>query len=130
MIHDSTFLRKLNEIRELPTLPEIMDEVLAVVGSSDSSAADLAAVLLKDQALCSKVLKIANSAFFAQRREISNIGDAVVILGFDSISQLALATTVFEAFGSVRPLEKFNLYGFWTHSIAVASGRRKKRCSR
>ena len=120
MISDPAILKKLAGIKEIPTLPEVMQEVLDAVASDDSAAGDLAAILSKDQALCSKVLKIANSAFFAQSRRIFDISDAVVLLGFDSIAQLMLATTVFTSFGPLGSYEKFDVYGFWKHSIATA----------
>lgn len=120
MISDPAVLKKLAAITEIPTLPEVIQEVLEAVASEESAAGDLAAILSKDQALCSKVLKIANSAFFAQSRRIYAINDAVVVLGFDSIAQLMLATSVFSVFGGPKSYEKFDVYGFWQHSIATA----------
>ncbi|UCD57466.1 MAG: HDOD domain-containing protein [Candidatus Hydrogenedentota bacterium] len=120
MISDTAFLKKLAMVREIPTLPEVMEDVMGAVAADDSSARELAVILSKDQALGSKILKVANSAFFAQNRKIFDIRDAVVLLGFDSIAQLTLSTAVITAFGSMRPREGFDLYGFWRHSIATA----------
>ncbi|NQU08117.1 MAG: HDOD domain-containing protein [Candidatus Abyssubacteria bacterium] len=120
MLNDPAVLKKLAGIREIPTLPEVMHNVMIVLASEDSAAGDLADVLSTDQALCSKILKVANSAFFAQSRRIFDISDAIVLLGFDSIAQLALATTVFSAFGPIRSSQRFDMNGFWEHSIATA----------
>jgi len=120
MIEDTTILKRLSRIKEIPTLPEIIQEVLAAVASDESSAEDLAGILSKDQSLCSKALRIANSAFFAQNRKIFEIEDAIVILGFDSIAQLILATVMVDAFRSIRLSPSFKLYDFWKHSIGVA----------
>jgi HD-like signal output (HDOD) protein len=124
MIRDTTILKRLAGIKEIPTLPEIMEEVLDAVASEASSAETLGAILSKDQALCSKVLKIANSAYFAQSRRVSEVGDAVVLLGFNSIAQLMLATSVFTVFGSMQKHKEFDVHGFWKHSLAVASASR------
>ncbi len=120
MSKNSAILKKVGTIKNIPTLPEVMHEVLATVASEDSSAADLAAIVSKDQAICSRVLKMANSAFYAQSRKIFNIGDAIVILGFDAIVQLMLATTVLTAFDSKRLRGGFSMYGLWKHSIGTA----------
>jgi len=117
----AAFLQKVGRIRKIPTLPEVMQEVLATVASSDSSATDLAAILSNDQAMCTRVLKMANSAFYAQTRRISSIGDAVVVLGFDEIVQLMLATTVFTAFDTSRMGRRLGLYELWKHSMATAT---------
>ncbi len=121
MIKDPAILKELVALKELPTLPQVTADVLAVLASERSSADDVASILSKDQALCSKVLKIANSAFFAQSRRISTAEDAIVLLGFDSIAQLMLATAVFKSFRPMQPQVKFDLYGFWRHSIATAN---------
>ena len=120
MLKDPKILKRLAGIREIPTLPEVMQNVMTALASEDSSAEDLAVILSNDQALCSKVLKVANSAFFAQSRRIYDINDAVVLLGFDSIAQLTLATAIFPAFGTVRSSERFDVNAFWEHSIATA----------
>ena len=120
MIEDTTILKRLTRIKEIPTLPEVIQEVLAAVASDESSARDLAGIISKDQSLCSKALRIANSAFFAQNRRILEIEDAIVVLGFDSIAQLIVATVVVDAFRSVRLSPSFKLYGVWKHSIGVA----------
>ncbi len=121
MITDTGVLKKLDRIKELPTLPEVMQDVLAALASDRSSAEELAAILSKDQALCSKVLRVANSAFYAQCRTIFEIGHAIVVLGFDSIAQLMLATSVFNLFGRMPLRGAFDVYGFWKHSIATAA---------
>ena len=120
MLKDPKILRKLARIREVPTLPAVMQNVMIVLVSDDSSASDLARILTTDQALCSKVLITANSAFFAQTRRIYDIGDAVVLLGFDYIAQITLANTVFSAFGPLHSSDSFSISAFWEHSIAAA----------
>jgi putative nucleotidyltransferase with HDIG domain len=49
---------------------------------------------MKDQGLTTKVLKMANSAFYSGRRQIKTVVDATVLLGFDTIQALVLASTV------------------------------------
>ncbi|GAB4342742.1 MAG: HDOD domain-containing protein [Candidatus Abyssubacteria bacterium] len=124
MLKDAAILKRLVAIKEIPTLPEVLEDVLAALSSERSSADDLAKILSKDQALSSRILKIANSAYFAQSRRISVIEEAVVLLGFDSIAHLTLAASVFRSFQPMRPQESFDLYGFWKHSIAAATASR------
>ena len=120
MARNAAVLKKVGTIKNIPTLPEVMHEVLTTVASDDSSAADLATIISKDQAICSRVLKMANSAFYAQSRNIFNIGDAIVILGFDAIVQLMLATTALSAFDMKRMVGGFSMRDLWKHSIVTA----------
>jgi putative nucleotidyltransferase with HDIG domain len=120
MVEQSIFLKKIAGIKKIPTLPEVMQEVLSTVASRDSSASDLATILARDQAMCARVLKMSNSAFYAQNRKISSIDDAVVVLGFDAIVQLMLATTVFTTLSSIKLGSNLSMHGLWKHSMATA----------
>ena len=120
MITDPNILKRLANVREVPTLPEVMRKAMATLASENSSAGDLAEILSNDQALCAKALRVANSAFFAQSRRIYDIRDAVVLLGFDYIAQITLAASVLSAFGPIYTSEKFDVVAFWEHSVATA----------
>jgi HD-like signal output (HDOD) protein len=52
---------------DLPTLPHVATKVIELVSDPNSSAGDLQKVILRDQALTARVLKIANSALFGRQ---------------------------------------------------------------
>ncbi len=63
--------------------------------TSDSSANELAALILRDYSLTSRLLKVANSAMYGQfSGTISTISRAVVVLGFEQV-QLTAASLIF-----------------------------------
>jgi len=77
-----TIRQEIRKIREISTLPQVMQRVMQIIIDERSSARDLADEISRDQALTAKILKIVNSAFFGFYRKISSIQDAVVILGY------------------------------------------------
>ncbi len=111
-------LRKLNEIQELPTLPTIVNKVLTISNSPNSTAKDLNRVISQDQALASKTLKLVNSAYYGFPRTVTRITEAVVILGFNAVKKLALSASVcgFVA-TSDKGTERKQL---WKHSVGAA----------
>jgi HD-like signal output (HDOD) protein len=47
-----------------------------------------------DQALAAMVLKLANSAYYGYARRIESLPDAVVLLGFSSVKNLAITASI------------------------------------
>jgi putative nucleotidyltransferase with HDIG domain len=116
--------RLVQRIVELPTLPIIVPQVLQLVEDQRSSAGDLARVIGSDQALASRVLRLANSAFYGFRREIVTINHAVVLLGFDTVKSIVLAATVFETLSDGNVVSGFDRPQFWLHVGSTAAAAR------
>ncbi|MBN1308898.1 MAG: HDOD domain-containing protein, partial [Chitinispirillaceae bacterium] len=88
------YRRFIEQIDNLPALPAIVARLIDVVNSPDTSADDAAKLIQKDPALTTKMLRLANSAFYGIPRSISSVSSAVVILGFNTIRSLVLSASV------------------------------------
>jgi putative nucleotidyltransferase with HDIG domain len=73
-----------------------------------------------DPPLTAKVLRLANSAYFAPRITISEIDNAVMWIGFDALKELALRQKVCEVFNRGGFLDGYSRRSLWKHSVAVA----------
>lgn len=109
----------VKRIKQLPTLPTITTTINSAIKQPSTSADDLARIIAKDQSLSSKVLKMVNSAYYGANREITGIRHAVSVLGFNEISKVVLAISVFESLGG-NSSNGFNRQGFWVHSLGCA----------
>lgn len=109
-----------NRITSLPTLPTVVTNILTLVQKSSSSARDVAAYISRDQAISSAVLKIANSAYYNLSGKVEAIDRAVVVLGFETVKNLALGTSVFSTLKSDGE-GVFDREGFWIHAIGVGT---------
>src|SRR5512134_3641318 len=107
--------RLVQRIVDLPTLPIVVPQVMRLVEDHRASAGDLAKVIGSDQALASRILRLANSAFYGFRREIVTINHAVVLLGFDTVKSIVLAATVFETLTDGDVVSNFDREQFWLH---------------
>ncbi|MFC1809246.1 HDOD domain-containing protein [Candidatus Omnitrophota bacterium] len=107
-------------IDKLPTLPLVVTKLTDLVTNPHTSASDIQNVITKDQALSARVLKLVNSAFYGFSERISSISHAIVILGFNTIKNIALSASVFEMFDKEHGESQLDKEGFWMHSIAVA----------
>jgi len=72
--------------------------------------------------MAARVLKLANSAFYGLPRRVSTLSEAVVILGFRTIKNLAIAASTFELLN--REIAGYWLQRgeLWRHSLACAIG--------
>ncbi len=113
-------LKKLDQIEDLPTLPAIAMEVNKMLLDYNTTINKLSETLEKDQAMVSKLLKLVNSAFFGLGGKISNISHAVVVLGFNTIRNAVVSTSIIDAFSIKEGLNGFDIKDFWKHSLAVA----------
>jgi putative nucleotidyltransferase with HDIG domain len=111
--------RVIEQIDNLPSLPSIVTKLIKVVNSPDSSAEDAASLIEKDPALTTKMLRLANSAFYGIPRSISSVSSAVVILGFNTIRSLVLSASVMKMFSNNKQ-QAIDKEKFWQHSIVCA----------
>jgi HD-like signal output (HDOD) protein len=112
----------IREISHIATLPEITLKIIELVESPTSTAQDLHKVIANDPALCSRILKVVNSAFYGLPGQIGSINRAIVLLGLNAVKNIAIAASLAKLFrgGSLTP--DFSAKDLWSHSIATAAG--------
>ena len=69
-----------SKIDELPTLPAVLPKLMSLMEDERSGAAQVADTIASDPALTSKILKVANSAYYGFSQEISSLDKAVSTL--------------------------------------------------
>ncbi|MBW1980686.1 MAG: HDOD domain-containing protein [Deltaproteobacteria bacterium] len=110
---------KIRRLEEVPTLPHSFTMILNTIEDEDSTVKDLADIIAKDQALCSKILKMANSAYYGRFRNVATIEQAVIVVGFNEVRSASLTISVYDSFSSVVPAEV--LEDFWIHVLTSAA---------
>lgn len=81
--------RRLDRIG-LQTQPEVAARVVDLVARPDAQLGDYAKVIKTDPALSGKLLKVANSAYFAQRQPVTTLERACVLLGLERLKSVSL----------------------------------------
>ncbi len=112
-------LRRLDEFEVMPSIPQIIVRVREISEDPRSSVADLANIILSDHALTSRILKIANSAFYAEyANRVSTITQAITLMGFRTVQNVVISLAMFDAMDTFSR-HKFDFRQFWTHSLAT-----------
>jgi len=113
-------LSKAETLKILPTLNTIIDEVLRVLADENSSFNRLFNVVRYDQAISSKVISIANSAYFGRGFQITNLERAMVAIGFDEIRRIVMCLVFLKEMLHQRNFSQADLMILWTHTLSVA----------
>jgi len=114
-----------NQRTNLPTLPVVVNNIVVTARNPGTSATDLAGFIINDQAISTKVLRIANSAYYGMSEEVGSISRAIVVIGFREILSLALGMGVFSALSKEMKDGLFDMTEFWKHSIGVGFAAKK-----
>ena len=113
-------LAKAESLKVLPTLNTVIDEVLRVLADENSSFNRLFNVVRYDQAISSKVISIANSAYFGRGFQITNLERAMVAIGFDEIRRIVMCLVFLKEMLQQWKLSQADLALLWTHTLSVA----------
>lgn len=103
--------------QSIPAIPAVVHELMASFDREDVDIDELTEKLSHDQSLSAKVLRLANTAAYGGSRKISSIGDAVMVLGFNTLRTLVLSCGLVSAF---RPPAGFDIKHFWRQSFRTA----------
>lgn len=108
---------EVSRLRTLPTLPKLLERVVAALEDPDTNFANVAELIEIDQSLTSQMLRLANSAFYNVQGNVSQVSQALVMLGTAVTRSVILSTGALDMRGVGLP-------GFWEHSLgcAVAAG--------
>jgi putative nucleotidyltransferase with HDIG domain len=113
-------LKKLDGIKDIPTLPTIVFELNKLLRDPDTSIKTVCDTIEKDQAITLKILKLVNSAFYGFQSKISDLRNAVVLLGYNAVRNAIVSLSVINSFPKRITLMDFDVSQFWKHSLAVA----------
>lgn len=120
-VRTSTSIRlEIQKIKELPPLPVIAQQLLAAINSDDTSIDEISRIIQCDPILTSRILGLANSAFFGFNRKIYKLTEAIVnVLGLDLVKALGF-TMVMGGVFDVSRCKNFNIVRHWSHAFMTA----------
>ncbi len=118
----ATVSRAIEGISHITTLPEVTLKIIELVEDPTSTAQDLHNVISNDPALCSRILKVVNSAFYGLPRQIGSMNRAIVLLGLNAVKNIAIAASLTKLFRGGELSPGFSARNLWIHCVATAAG--------
>jgi len=110
------------DINRMPGMSITLTKVLQLCNNPLSSPNDVNRVISLDPVLTGKVLKLINSAYYSMPEPVTSLTRAMIIMGMNTVKNLALGTAVLEQFGKKTGTDRcgaFSVDTFWIHSRGV-----------
>ena len=112
--------RKLvRDVDDLPTIPAIVSKVITLLDDSDANPDTIVDLMLSDQVLAARVVRLVNSPLYRPASEITSVKRALMYLGFKSVREMLQTTYFVNAFKGRE--EAFDIRTFWIHSFTVGA---------
>lgn len=108
-----------NYILRMPNLSTTVTKVFEICNDPKASPNDLNRVISLDPVLTGKVLTLINSAYYGLPKRVTSLTRAIIMLGLNTVRNLALSTAVLEAFGRKESFPALSMEAFWAHSLCV-----------
>lgn len=122
--HQSVQLQ-INQIKNLPALPEASVKILEAIHDPDIEIRKLINVISLSPGLVARLLGLANSAFFGQIRQIDDLETAIIrVLGLQLVKSLSLGILLNVQLDP-KQCKGFDSLSFWTHSLMTAVAAQK-----
>ncbi len=114
----------LRTLDDLPAMPHVVQKAQRIMARPDSNIKELARVIELEQAIATRVLKLANSAYYGLSGKVSSVQHASVLLGFKSLGELISVAGISNLMSKDLKGYQLDSGDLWRHSIAVAFGSR------
>ena len=112
-------LNELLKVGQLPAMPQTAIAVLNISRDPKSGPTEYASVIEADPGLTAQLLKFVNSSYFGFRNEITNIRQAISLVGTRTIKNFTLYTAVFTMIPNPH-CQLFDLKKLWQDSLRRA----------
>ena len=106
-------------IDKMPSLSVTVSKIMTLANDPNASASDLNKIISLDPVLMGKVLRLVNSAYYGLNQKITSLVRAIIMLGINTIKNLALSTAVLGTFQQGTEHSVLDMEGFWRHSLCV-----------
>jgi HD-like signal output (HDOD) protein len=109
--------------KSLYTLPAVATEVLQLTSDPTVSPNTLKECILRDPALTAKVLRVVNSSLFGLPREVSDLNQAIALLGIKPLKILVLGFSLPD--NLFADVARDQLKWYWTNALTRAVAARE-----
>jgi len=110
----------IQKTKALPAAPEILPKLIKMMKDSDTDASEVVSLITTDPSIVSGVLKLANSSLYAPPSPVTDVAEAVALLGIREVYRIVSSVTSNSFLDGELSSMEIQKGGLWTHSLAVA----------
>lgn len=117
---DTLKAKIIAKAENIPPLPALARELVRLTRNDKTQMKDFINKIKMDQGLSSRIIKLVNSPFYGLRQDVASIDRATVLLGLNTVKNLALAISTSAFFNKNFSMYKSSGAEMWEHSFLVA----------
>lgn len=106
-------------MKSLPVLPPVFSIIQEELQNENASLKKIAFIISKDVSVTATILRLVNSSFFGQQRTVSDVYQALSLLGVDTIKSIVLCAHLFRTL-KPRQFNGFSVKLLWEHCARVS----------
>lgn len=112
----------LKSLKDLPPMPQVVFKAREIMSDPNSDLKELSSIIKTDMSITSRLLKMANSAYYGLSGKVSSVDHATVLLGQKTLGEVITMASISGLLDSA--LNGYNLEpgDLWLHSLAVSFG--------
>src|SRR5487761_2260816 len=120
---NSEIATRLSTSINLPSPPGVAAHIIELAQDPGIEMGQVAKAISLDSALTTKILRIANSPLYAQRRKSENLRQALVVLGLNATLTLALSFSLVKSLRNGKP-NGLDYPRYWRRALLAATAAR------
>ncbi len=105
-------------VEDLPSSPATWTRLRTLLADPDVEIRALSEAISRDVGTTARVLRLVNSAFLGLRRQVTDVREAITVLGLRTISSVVLSAEVMAAFDKLRAVPGFDVDALSSHGLA------------
>ncbi len=110
VLSDHRILKLITSIKDLPSIPNLYYDIASMI-RQEKDIEKIAAEIMKDQAVTSQILRVANSAFYGAKT--GSLLQAIMYIGLSNVKNIVLTNSVFD----LETVQNFNVSLLWEHAV-------------
>ena len=110
----------LNRLQHLPPAPKVLPELLRLLDRDDVDSERVVQLVQYEPSLTASILRASNRVEHAGRSRVGNISEAVFRLGFNTVFQIVVATSVGKAMTPAQKGYGMEATELWNHAVTSA----------
>lgn len=108
----------VQNVSDLVSLPAVNERVMALL-DAEATQVEIGDVLRHDPSLTARLLKAANARRYGASSQVTDVGEAIDLMGTAEVRSLVTATAAVDSFRNV-PVDLVDMNNFWQHSVCCA----------
>jgi diguanylate cyclase (GGDEF)-like protein len=114
---------KLKLAANFPSPPAVAQQIIELASDPEIDVVKVAKAMSRDPALTAKIMRVANSPLYSKQRKSENLRQALVVLGLNAATTLALSFSLVGTYKAVRS-SRIDYSRYWRRAILSASAAR------